>query len=149
MKFISYSSLICTFFSLLMSLMSSCSIVKQSIYSIILNFIQQENECLYCSNSHVPDFMENEFHICFLTLYQFLLVYLLISCLLPIPPLLIMELVRGIGKRSYPEKHYQDYFRKKGELQQQVFKLNVTSILCLFVLFIIVFTLFTVFQVLC
>ena len=99
-----------------------------------------------CSgNCQVPDLMENELHIYVIALNLFLLVYLLISCLLPIPPLLIMELVRGIGKRKYPEKHYQDYFRKKGELQQQVFKLIFTNILCLFEFFVTVFIYFTVF----
>jgi len=49
-------------------------------------------------------------------------VYLLISCMLPIPPLLVMELIRGCGKRKPPEKKYVDCFHERGEVYEQQLK---------------------------
>lgn len=140
MIFISYSSLICIFFDWLMTLMSSWSVVKQNSIEHKMKFliaresVARSFEICVLRIAKCQVFLENELHIYFLALNFFLLVYLLISCLLPIPPLLIMELVRGIGKRKYPEKHYQDFFRKKGELQQQVFKLNLTNLFFVWIL---------------
>ncbi|XP_057315604.1 protrudin-like isoform X2 [Hydractinia symbiolongicarpus] len=49
-------------------------------------------------------------------------VYLLISCLLPVPPIMVIEFVRTCGKRKVLNKKYVDYFIRKDESYQQLLK---------------------------
>ncbi|XP_047133185.1 protrudin isoform X1 [Hydra vulgaris] len=49
-------------------------------------------------------------------------IYLFIAFIIPIPPFMLVELLRSVGKKPVPERRYQDLFERKDNYYHQILK---------------------------